>query len=161
MIDSNNIDVMRQNIRRLSKAQDPAVIENLITNVEANTDAIGDLNSLVGSTPLQTGQTITSALNAPYMEPTDLLSGVTIDAGGYGLIGNLVVLNIRLNSANQIANNTDVCTLPVSGLPEPYFVQTLDQNSKKWRVVGNKLRTGEAIASGVSIISLLYLTYSN
>lgn len=62
MIDSNNIDVMRQNIRRLSKAQDPSVIENLITNVEANTDAIGDLNALVGSTPLPPGQTITSAL---------------------------------------------------------------------------------------------------
>lgn len=62
MINSNNIDVMRQNIRRLSKAQDPAVIENLITNVEANTDAIGDLNALVGSAPLPEGKTITSAL---------------------------------------------------------------------------------------------------
>lgn len=57
MIDSNNISVMRENIRKLNEP-----IGGLITNVEANTDAIGDINSLIGATPLPTGQTITSAL---------------------------------------------------------------------------------------------------
>lgn len=118
MIDSNNISVMRENIK-----------------------------------------TITSSLNATYEQPTDLLSGVSVEAGGYGKIGNLVVLDIRLNSTNNIPNNTDVCTIPISGIPIPYFIQVLDQNGKKWRIVGDKLRTGEAITSGVSILSLNYLSY--
>lgn len=62
MVDSNNIDVIRQNIRELAKTQDPTVISGLITNVEANTDAIGDINALVGSTPLPAGETITHML---------------------------------------------------------------------------------------------------
>lgn len=90
MFDSNNIDVMRQNIRRLSKAQDPAVIENLITNVEANTDAIGDLNALVGATPLPEGSTITSLL--------DLLTNRTKITGFYGVdvvkSGSAIVVNL-------------------------------------------------------------------
>lgn len=57
MIDSNNIGVMRENIRKLNEP-----IGGLITNVEANTDAIGEINSLIGATPLPSGQTITSAL---------------------------------------------------------------------------------------------------
>lgn len=120
MIDSNNISVMRENIK-----------------------------------------TITSSLNATYDQPTDLLSSVSIEAGGYGKIGNLVVLDIRLNSTNNIPTNTDVCTIPISGIPSPYFIQVLDQNGKKWRIVGNKLRTGEAISSGVSILSLNYLSYNS
>lgn len=58
MIDSNNLDVIRKNIKELSVVND-----NLITNVDANTDAIGDLNSLVGATPLPGGETITLAIN--------------------------------------------------------------------------------------------------
>ena len=54
MIDSNNIGVMRENIRKL---------DNLRTNVCANTEAIGEINSLIGDTPLPIGQTITSALS--------------------------------------------------------------------------------------------------
>lgn len=90
MIDSNNIDVMRQNIRRLSKAQDPAVIENIIANVEANTDAIGDLNALVGSTPLPEGKTITSVI--------DLLTNQTKITGFFGVdiakSGSAIVVNL-------------------------------------------------------------------
>lgn len=53
MIDSNNIGVMRENIRKL---------DNLRTNVDANTDAIGEINSLIGATPLPTGKTITNSI---------------------------------------------------------------------------------------------------
>lgn len=67
MVDSNNIDVIRQNIRELAKTQDPTVISGLITNVEANTDAIGDINALVGSTPLPAGEsTITHAIDTLF-----------------------------------------------------------------------------------------------
>lgn len=62
MIDSNNISVMRENIRKLNELIDPETISGLITNVDANTDAISDINSLIGATPLPSGQTITSAL---------------------------------------------------------------------------------------------------
>lgn len=63
MIDSNNLDVIRKNIKELAAVSDPDVINNLITNVDANTDAIGDLNSLVGATPLPEGETITLAIS--------------------------------------------------------------------------------------------------
>lgn len=147
MIDSNNIDVIRKNIKELSEQNDETLYQ------------VGEIENTIGGTQLLPEQTITSALNTRYIEPSNLMTGVSIDAGGYGIVGNMVVLNIRLNATSQIPNNTDVCDLPLSGIPEPYFVQALDQNNKKWRVVGNKLRTGETIASGVSIISLNYLTY--
>lgn len=63
MIDSNNLDVIRKNIKEIMAASNPDVINSLITNVDANTDAIGNINSLIGSTPLPQGQTITSALS--------------------------------------------------------------------------------------------------
>lgn len=53
---------MRENIRKLNELIDPETISGLITNVEANTDAIGEINSLIGDTPLSSGQTITSTL---------------------------------------------------------------------------------------------------
>lgn len=77
MIDSNNLDVIRKNIKELAAVSDPDVINNLITNVDANTDAIGDINALIGSTPLPQGKTITSAI--PYYED------VTASTNAYGL----------------------------------------------------------------------------
>lgn len=50
MIDSLNPDVMRKNIRN-SKAE-----------VNANTEAVDKLNTLIGATPLETGKTVTSEL---------------------------------------------------------------------------------------------------
>lgn len=58
MIDSNNISVIRENLRTLAN-----INSGLITNIEANTDAISEINALVGTTPLPEGLTLTLAID--------------------------------------------------------------------------------------------------
>lgn len=160
MIDSNNIDVMRQNIRRLSKAQDPSVIENLITNVEANTNAIGDLNALVGSTPLPAGKTLTSALTDVYHEPTNIHQNITFNGGGYGVVGNIVVCSLRFTVDGSIPSNTTLMDLPKIGGPAGTVIESvLDNNGKRFKMNGTHLQSSDALSSGTSILDLFYLTY--
>lgn len=106
MINSNNISVMRENIRKLNELVDPKTISGLITNVEANTDAISDINSLVGATPLPEGSTITSVI--------DLLTMRTKITGFYGIditkSGSAIVVDMYTTESKV---STDAYTLQV------------------------------------------------
>lgn len=106
MINSNNISVMRENIRKLNELVDPKTISGLITNVEANTDAISDINSLVGATPLPEGSTITSVI--------DLLTMRTKITGFYGIditkAGSAIVVDMYTTESKV---STDAYTLQV------------------------------------------------
>lgn len=106
MINSNNISVMRENIRKLNELVDPETISGLITNVEANTDAISDINSLVGATPLPGGSTITSVI--------DLLTKRTKITGFYGIditkSGSAIVVDMYTTESKV---STDAFTLQV------------------------------------------------
>lgn len=95
MIDSNNIDVIRKNIKELAAVSDPDVINNLITNVDANTDAIGDINSLIGSTPLPQGKTLSNSIvkSIEVVGTTNNVGGVALPGVDKNLIINAIVVN--------------------------------------------------------------------
>lgn len=127
MIDTNNLDVIRTNIRTLN--------EKVLKHN-------GDIDTLK---------------NVVYTQPTDLLNSITLEAGGYGKMGNFVTLFMRLNLSSNVAIGTEVCTIPTSQVDATYYIQTLDQNGKKWRIKGNKLVTGEQINAGVAFVNVCYL----
>lgn len=83
MIDSNNISVMRENLRTLAK-----INSGLITNIEANTDAIGEINALVGDTPLPEGLTLTLAIDELFgISPfSNSILGATFTRSGQTLM---------------------------------------------------------------------------
>lgn len=141
MIDSNNIDVIRTNIRTLNEKvlESNGDIATIIEDVSDLEDDVGTLKNVV------------------YTTPTDLLDGVTLEAGGYGRMGNFVTLFMRINLSANVPNGSEVCTIPTSQVDATYYIQTLDQNGKKWRVKGNKLVTGEQISAGVAFVNICYL----
>ena len=65
MIDSNNIDVIRTNIRTLNEKvlESNGDIATIIEDVSDLEDDIESIENTIGTTPLPTGQTITSALS--------------------------------------------------------------------------------------------------
>lgn len=110
MIDSNNISVMRENLRTLAK-----INSGLITNIEANTDAIGEINALVGATPLPEGLTLTLAINELFdMSPfSSSILGATFTRSGQTLMlrfyttpskidNDSIVIQFRGGSNNDI-----------------------------------------------------------
>ena len=104
---------------------------------------------------------LTTALNPTY-STTGLStpSGITIQDGGFCIIGKLVLFNIRLNLTNTVATETDI----LLGLPTPnasYNNVAVTINKDTYAVLttsGNVRVVNNQLTYGVCLISGTYLT---
>ena len=104
---------------------------------------------------------LTTALNPTY-STTGLStpSGITIQDGGFCIIGKLVLFNIRLNLTNTVATETDI----LLGLPTPnasYNNVAVTINKDTYAVLttsGNVRIVNNQLTYGVCLISGTYLT---
>ena len=113
---------------------------------------------------IPTGETLEGYLNSNNHITTGLTtpSDVTIDAGGYWKIGNIVFFNIRLIFSSDIAYNTSV----VSGLPTSIVSDNnvapvlcnVSQNYSLYVTYGGEVKNSVNMPAGTYLISGFYLT---
>ena len=131
---------------------DSATIDEIISALTA-----ADIPYSAGVSVADKLDSLTTELNPTYStNGLSTPSGITIQDGGFCIIGKLVLFNIRLNLTNTVASETDI----LSGLPTPnadlnnvavtinkdtYAVLTTSGNV---RIVNNQLTYGVCLISG-------------
>lgn len=102
-----------------------------------------------------------STINNSYsIDGLSTPSGITRQNGGYTKIGNLVIVNVRLNCTNSVQTETDI----LLGLPTPVGnanIVAVTFNKDTYGVIttsGSIRVVGNALTSGVVLASACYLT---
>lgn len=100
-------------------------------------------------------------INASYLiDGLTTPSGITRQNGGYTKIGNLIVVNVRLNLTSGVASETDI----ISGFPSPIGLNnivavTLNKDAYAVMTTSGSIRVvGNALTSGVVLATTCYLT---
>lgn len=89
-----------------------------------------------------------------YTAPTNLGTGVTVEKGGYVQIGNLVIVNCRLNLSSSIQSN--IAKFPASGLTSTHVSVANNKGVDMGIDQNGYLNAGASVSSGVTVITTVY-----
>ena len=93
-----------------------------------------------------------------FTTPTNLGSGVSVDKGGYVQVGNMVVVNCRLNLGSAIQSN--IAKFPASGLTSTHVSVTNNKGIDMGIDQNGYLNAGASVSTGTLVISTTYFCMS-
>ena len=93
-----------------------------------------------------------------FTAPTNLGSGVYVDKGGYVQVGNMVVVNCRLNLGSAIQSN--IAKFPASGLTSTHVSVANNKGIDMGIDQNGYLNAGASVSTGILVISTTYFCMS-